>query len=272
METYLIYIDENGEYKSNRKKNFKDAHPFFIRSCLMITSKEWKESITEFFSLKNEFNIPKEKELKWSYLWSLKKYKDNNKKINKKLPLYFFRNYDHNQLLKFIERSEKILFQKPSVKYIFTVTDNKNLVSLDAFRLHKMHLEDILERLEMELQTKGDLGIIFIDEKNKRHDQFIKKAYKEIYSMDSYISKFKHLKDTMSVEISSHSFGIQMADYAAGIFSGFLRDFKDSKSLFNKYIRPKLRRNPLGKEIIGYGIKDTPRCYELRKQLDTILS
>ena len=69
------------------------------------------------------------------------------------------------------------------------------------------------------------------------------------------------------MEFSHHSIGIQLADFIAGAFNGFLRGYETSKDIMKCCIFPKLRRNPENSEIIGWGVIDVPTNPEFRKFL-----
>ena len=59
------------------------------------------------------------------------------------------------------------------------------------------------------------------------------------------------------MEYSHHSVGIQLADYIARAFLGFLKGYKNSKEIFINRIKPLLQN--INGEIMGYGIRSTEK-------------
>ena len=98
----------------------------------------------------------------------------------------------------------------------------------------------------------------------------LREQYKNTYYEGPFIEKYKHIKDSCSFELSHHSFGIQIADYAAGIFNGSLRGFNTSLELFNRYLSGLIRRSEEGK-VFGYGIREVPKDAAVRSMLESKL-
>lgn len=103
------------------------------------------------------------------------------------------------------------------------------------------------------------------------NDDILREQYKNTLYRGLFIEKYQHIKDSISFELSHHSFGIQMADYAAGIFNGTLRGFNNSEELFSKYLIGLIRRSEEGK-IFGYGICEVPKDPVIRSALQSKLT
>lgn len=76
-----------------------------------------------------------------------------------------------------------------------------------------------------------------------------------------------HIKDSLNLELSHHSAGIQLADFIAGCFTGFLRGWRFSTESCKELILPYLRKSDDG-EVLGYGIREIPRDGEIRSEID----
>ena len=130
-----------------------------------------------------------------------------------------------------------------------------------------MHMQEIMQRLEMELQTKDEnLCTLFIDPVSEETNKFLRDIYFELYQKGDFIKRYSHIKDSLNMEYSHQSVGIQLADYIAGSFGGFLRGFDISKTIFLNKIKKFLRTDSHG-EVFGCGIREVPRNTLLRKQL-----
>ena len=86
MATYFIFSDEAGAYQSNPSDSFCRRRPLYIRSAVIMDVESWAILKEEFFELKKKNELPTEKEIKWSYLWSLTKHQNNNEPITENKP------------------------------------------------------------------------------------------------------------------------------------------------------------------------------------------
>ena len=133
--------------------------------------------------------------------------------------------------------------------------------------LLKMHLRALMQRVQMELQEDdSNLAVLFLDPVNDNIDSRLREAYSSIYMEDSYIRDFSCIKDSLNVEKSHQSVGIQIADYIAGSFNALIKksifphvDYGRGIRMFMNHIYPYLRRSVGGDELFGYGIVVVPR-------------
>lgn len=73
MTIYFAFSDEHGSYSRLKTPGFLRAHPWYIRSVVIIDAEQWKILENGYTELKIKNELPIEKEIKWSYLWSLNK-------------------------------------------------------------------------------------------------------------------------------------------------------------------------------------------------------
>nr|WP_256329707.1 DUF3800 domain-containing protein [Fervidobacterium changbaicum] len=124
-----------------------------------------------------------------------------------------------------------------------------------------------MQRVEMEIQYSQDnIAILFLDPIGREADRSIREAYRQIYLCGDFIKKYKHIKDSLSFELSHHSFGIQLCDYCAGIFNGVLKGYTPSIEVFRTRLRPFLRKSSEGK-FMGCGIVEVPKNEQARQFL-----
>lgn len=272
MGIYFIFCDEYGTYKKEKTDKFLKANPFYIRSTLIIDALEWKKLNKDFVKLKNKYSLPIDKEIKWSYPWTLRSLKENNKKITEKEDIKFLENYDYHDLIDFIDKCISILKQLNYVKIIFTVTKNSDVHNINEEKLLKMHIQEIMQRVEMELQNdSNNLGVFFIDPISKEKNTFLKNAYFELYQKGDFIKKYSHIKDGLNIEYSHQSVGIQLTDYLAGTFGSFIKSFESKNyekgvNMFLNNIYPFIRKNNKN-DIWGYGIIEVPKNSSFRDYL-----
>ena len=77
MSIFFAFSDENGDYKKEKTKNFLRAHPYYCRCTLIINGLDWKTLNHYFLEIKNNYDLPENREIKWSYIWSLRKQRIN---------------------------------------------------------------------------------------------------------------------------------------------------------------------------------------------------
>ena len=220
-----------------------------------------------FGDIKKRFNLPLDKEIKWSDMWSLWKYQNDGRNIPQKKPFYFLKDRDYDELINFVDSSLKLLSNLNYIKIIITVTSNRNCPKINENSIYKMHIQDNMQRMEMELQDQEDnLCVLFIDSVSEKRNRFFRDVYFEMYQKGDFIQNYSHIKDSLNLEYSHHSVGIQIADYIAGSFGGFLKGYEKSKEIFNDRIRPYLRADSNG-EILGFGIMEVPTNDNVRTHI-----
>ena len=117
-----------------------------------------------------------------------------------------------------------------------------------------------------EVKHPDEPHTVFIDPVSEETNKFLRDIYFELYQKGDFIKRYSHIKDSLNMEYSHQSVGIQLADYIAGSFGGFLRGFDISKTIFLNKIKKFLRTDSHG-EVFGCGIREVPRNTLLRKQL-----
>ncbi|MGA1847586.1 DUF3800 domain-containing protein [Deferribacter abyssi] len=281
MSTYFCFSDEAGYYKQDMSNRQLRSHPFYVRVTLMMNSNEWKTLNDEFRKLKEEYNLPLAKELKWSYLWLLRKFK--NKEIPDDHEIKFLDNFNYHTLVEFVEKSLMLINRLKYKKIIVTYTRNSKNYKIKEKEMLKFHLQEHLQRIQMELQfNRENLAVLFIDPINNEKNEFLRKIYFDLYNNGDFIKNYNCIKDSLNIENSHHSVGIQITDYIAGVFLSFLKSSKREKNYFQgmqmffNYIYPNLRR-VLNGNVIGYGIREVPKddeerqwCMKKLKELESV--
>ena len=270
MSIFFAFSDENGEYQQKRTERFIRSHPYFIRATYLIRGAEWKFLSHRYTELKGANALPLDKEIKWSYIWSLRNYQKHNRPIPPSKDFYFLKDFDYRELIVFVREALGLLNELDYKKVIITATYNHYCPSIDEVHIYKMHLQEHMQRIEMELQSSDEnLAVLFLDPISKRKNELLRNAYHLLYSEGDFIQNYTHIKDSLNFENSHHSVGIQLADYIAGCFSGFLKGYTKSIEMFCEAVAPHLRTN-VGGDPFGYGIREVPRNDDVRNIIRNI--
>jgi hypothetical protein len=149
---------------------------------------------------------------------------------------------------------------------VYTVTNNGLVSQITKEGLYKWHIQDLMQRTEMELQSSGGLAVMFLDPKDKPIDGFVRSAYATIYHEGDFIRKYLHITDSVTFVLSHQSFGVRIADYVVGIFNSFLRGYQLGTELFIHQVWPLIRKTPSG-DPLGWGICEVPKDATVRGKI-----
>lgn len=263
-DTYFCFSDECGDYKPQMTANQLRIHPFYIRTTLLMNSNEWKTLNSNFRELKKKYSLPLSKEIKWAYIWSLRNFQINGKAIPEKSEIKFLEHFDYHILIDFVEESLALVNGMTEKKIIATYTKNSDSFVTNEKSMLGFHIQEHMQRLEMELQVDvGNLGVIFFDPVGNTKNELFRQIYYELFENGDFIEKYKFIKDSLNIENSHHSVGIQIADFISGAFSSILKasaanNYSRGVKMFYESIYPNLRRSGSGL-IQGYGIREVPR-------------
>ncbi|HVZ97510.1 MAG TPA: DUF3800 domain-containing protein [Chitinophagaceae bacterium] len=268
-DTYFCFSDECGDYKPNMTDKQVRNHPYYIRTTFLMNSSEWKALNNKFKELKSKYSLPLSKELKWAHLWTIRSHQKNNKPIPDKLGLQHLANCKYHHLIDFVEEALLLVNTLNEKKIIATYTKNLNKYPINEKSMICFHLQEHMQRLEMELQVdEGNLGVLFFDPVNNEKNELFRQIYNELFENGDFIKKYKFIKDSLNIENSHHSVGIQLADYISGAFSAILKasidnDYSRGIKMFFDSVHPNLRRG-WQNNIHGYGIREVPRSVPTR--------
>lgn len=273
MAVYFVFSDEAGCYCEDRSDKFVVSHPYYIRASLITSANNWTNIRKEFCKIKSKYNIPLDEEVKWSYLWSIKKDRKDDKLTPQK-NYYFLKHLSEEELFSYAKEVMSLIHHMDFCKVIYTITDNDKDTTpkINRVYLYRMHLQDHMQRVEMELQSNQDnLALLFFDPVSKKVNEIIEEAYNEIYLSGDLIKKYKHIKDTLLFEKSHYSYGIQLADFCAGIFNSCLKGYPNATMIYKEIISEYLRCKDSDGQIMGYGIIEVPKKLSVRLNLTQIL-
>lgn len=257
MAVWFVFSDEAGDYRKSPSPRFLRAHPYFIRAGVMIKGDNWPLLRDAFSSAQGKYQFPNECELKWSYIGSIIAHRKRGEVIPNDRPYAPFKDYSNEELLSFVKDTVSLLKACEFCRIVYTITDNSIVQQVTKDKLYKMHIQDLMQRTEMELQGIEGLAVVFLDPKDEATDSYVRSAYAAIYHDGDFINKYLHVTDSLSFVLSNQNFGIRFADYVEGIFSGFMRGYKASTELFKNQVWPLIRKTPIGNPL-GWGICEVP--------------
>lgn len=241
MAIYFCFSDECGSYSNEMTAKQLKAHPFYVRAVIMIDAAEWSLLNQRFKQLKDEYQIPIYREFKWAFLWLMTR----RASIHDDENLSFFKHRDDkDRFYSYVEKVMQIANELSFIRIILTYSVN-NGEHHKEHNLLKFHFQDILRRIEMEIQAGDNLAVLFIDPVNSEKDEKFRDLYFSLVSEGDFI-KYSHVKDSLNIENSHHSVGIQIADFISGIFNSILKldernNYTFATKMFCKYIWPNLR-------------------------------
>jgi len=219
-----------------------------------------------FSRLQNDYHLPTDCELKWSDICSIIAHRKRGEIIPSVRHYTRFKDYSNEELLGFVKATVGLLRQCDTCYIVYTLTYNSLVQHIAKKELYKMHIQDLMQRTEMELQGIGGLAVMFLDPKDEATDSFVRSAYATIYRAGDFISTYLHITDTLSFVLSNQSFGIRFADYVGGIFNNFMREYPESTELFKNQIWSLVRKNPIGNPL-GWGICEVPKNSSVRNRI-----
>lgn len=267
MTIYFAFSDENGAYKRIRTSSFRRAHPYYVRCSFVLNAEDWKRLDSLYLDLKERYRLPRHEEIKWSYARAIQVLQERSKTPKPSDSFYFLRNYPADQLKEFIAECAGLVNYLSFCKLIFTVTCNSRCQAIEEQRLLKMHLQESMQRIEMDMQSDAsNLCVYFVDPVSNDKDKALREAYSELYRNGDLIERYAHIKDSLNIEHSHHSVGIQMADIFAGAFTSNLRGYELGQKIYQESISQVIRRDRFG-SVGGYGVREVPGNKDIRQEI-----
>lgn len=259
METYFAFTDECGAYQKVRKEKFIRAHPFYVRSTVIISLEDYLTLQKGMDDIKISFGVQPNVEIKWAHFGSA--LKGNYRKIPHSLT--------PEQLEDYYARVLNLLSQLKSVTIYYTLTDNKEIRQVDEIALIRMHLQNAFQRVQNIVSEKQGFAIVVADELNDK-TKALKGAVYAMTLAGDYV-QYTNVKKGLYIDFSDQCHGLQSADICAGVFTASAKymsveDAEKHKytcghNLFFNYAY-KMTRNSFSHapeyEVYKYGVKEVP--------------
>lgn len=111
---YLIFTDEAGAYKSQTTPEFRNRHPFYVRSNVMISMDDYRDFQKEMQTLNGMYEILVGEEIKWSDLWEKMRNRPRTPAIAA---------MTEDRLKGYYRKVFECAAKKDSLQYLFTITN-----------------------------------------------------------------------------------------------------------------------------------------------------
>ena len=262
---YFVFTDEVGAYKSSASLKFRNSHPYYIRSNVLISMDDYREFQAEMLALNDAYRVPVGEEIKWSDLWS-------KTKGNSRTPS--IRRMDTDRLKGYYRKVLEAATKKKSVVYLFTITNvHEQYCTLGEKHVYKFHLQEVFQRFQMDMKAQKGFAVFIMDELKNDSIKQIKEACHEFTSLGDFIKTYSNVYHGILTECSNQSAGIQLADYVAGVMNGYVKrafldpnNYSFAADMYCDYVAEKIRHNSEGAKM-GFGIREVPSHSVFRQQL-----
>jgi hypothetical protein len=278
MNTYICFNDESGSLEDKNSK-------YYVRVSLIVNIEYLKEIRNKIYQTRNKYNLLEIKEeIKWQYLWQLRKFfksnKDHNEIKDRKLKtIYVYLKgiqKDYSNLLTYCyELLEGILVNKNNhdVRIVLSFTDKGKYYNYKDKDIYRFHIQDHLQRLQMQYQKADNLVIIIYDYNNEQKNKLFKEIYNDILCKGDFIKNYSVIYDSLLFDDSGFNAGLQIADYIAGCYVNTLTAIKNNNidnysfalNCFKNLVYPNLCKQS-NDEIWGAGLLECPTDKGIRDE------
>lgn len=266
--TIIIFSDEAGQYYKYPSIKNISSDPFYVRSGVYISTEDYINFQNNIDELKTNFNIPNNQEIKWSDIYAIQKGRYRND---------FLKKYSDKNIMDYILMYLNCASKFNSIKFLFTITKNKIQNSANKDHITFMHLQNIYQRAQLDAKSNNkDFYLIIIDDISEDALNDLRKKCSDLLHNGDRFIKYSNVNQSLLVEKSEQSAGIQLADYSAGIFNSVAkryileqRNYDYANSLYLSYIAPHIRN--YNKKVLGFGIIKITNRIEI-ENLDKLLS
>ncbi len=259
MDAYFAFTDECGQYQKQRSDAFIRAHPFYVRSTVIISFSDYLQFQADMEKAKKALGLDPSLEIKWSHYGSA--LKGNYKRIPHRLTPDCLKTYYQVVL--------SHLTALPSVSIYYTLTENSSIGHVNEISLLKMHLQNAFQRVQTSMADRDGFAIIVADDLNDK-TKALKQAVYELTLAGDYI-QYKNIKKGLYIDFSDQCPGLQIADICAGIFTATLKHecslpsekhkYQCGYDLFFSYGYKNVRSNFSNPPYFGiykFGVKEVP--------------
>ncbi len=259
MEAYFAFTDECGCYQKNRTEKFNMAHPFYVRSTVIMSFSDYLVLQNGMDRIKITFGMRPEVEIKWSHFGNALKghYREGQCKLSPA------------QLAEYYAQVLDLLTSLESAEVYYTLTDNNIIGHVDKTALFKMHLQNAYQKVQSTVSAKGGFAIVVADDLNSE-TRALKDAVYDMTMAGDYVN-YTNVKKGLYIDFSNQCHGLQIADICAGIFTASAKyesvsetekhKYEQGHALLFSYAYKKTRNgfyNAPYYDVYKYGVKEIP--------------
>lgn len=247
---HILFVDESGTPPPPAKIG---SAKYFVLAGIIIPEVFWHRVRDRVLGLKLRLQI--RGEIKWRY------FSPTNEDIRN--PLRHLPQEERNSVRKNLY---KIICGEPSIKTLACVCsvasayEQKNIESSDD--IYHLAYKVITERFQYYLQDlsriagRKEFGIVVGDHRARKEDKLLRLHHNRLlYSQANHTSNYENLIESLFLQPSHLSIGIQLADLVAG---AVWRKFEREDDQWYVLMESSLRRSSLG-EVDGFGLIKSPK-------------
>lgn len=259
MEAYFAFTDECGSYQKIRTEKFNKAHPFYVRSTVIISLSDYLALQKGMDDIKISFGLQPNVEIKWAHFGSA--LKGNYRKLPHSLTPEHLKNYFTQVLM--------LLTSLRSATVYYTLTDNNVIRQVDETSLLRMHLQNAYQKVQSTVSEKEGFAIVIADDLNDKTKE-LKEAVYEMTLAGDYV-QYTNIKKGLYIDFSNQCHGLQIADICAGVFTASAKHesvpekekhkYSCGYELFFNYAYKKTRSgfyHPPDFDVYKLGVKEVP--------------
>jgi len=268
IDRYMLFIDDGGNHTTRSHDNC------FVLGGVAVPLSGWRALDTRLRTLKAEWGLAPEQELKWADL-GIRIAQIINPAANTK-PSVLSHISDIEEVRRLGKEVLGIVPTETDARVLACLcvkagketkasllADTKQTRTNYEKANYRRTLNDLLERYELFLRglERGNVhtyGIVVIDEKSAKYDG-IARTVCDVLREDGAIwqSPADHIVETSFVVSSGTSTGVQLADFVCGAIH---RSFERRQTDYLDIIRPMFHADAAGR-VIGRGLKVCPSRY-----------
>lgn len=239
---YLCFVDESGTPPSAPSA----AHPYFTLAAAIIAAADWSSVAGKLLGFRLRHKL--RGEMKWRY------FSPRNSDVANPLAT---RTAEERKVLSL--EFAHIIAASP-VTIIACVTDVELAFSYGSVTcpqdLYHFAYRPITERFQYFLQDRQSYGIVVSDHRGRDSDRLFRAHHGHLIGQRSLMrTSYDRLIEGLFLQDSSHSVGIQIADYVAGAIH---RAYNTADSAHATVLRRRFRADASG-SIMGYGLVHHPK-------------
>lgn len=246
---YILFIDESG----TPPKPGKDHPRYFVVGGIAIPEGAWHRIRDAMLGLKARRKI--RGEIKWRY------FAPSNTEARNPM-----RHLDQPERDAIRTELYALICSEQSVRTIASVCSNSAAYSMPSVNtqddIYHLTYKTISERFQYYIQDvsvqngRKEFGIVVGDHRGSKDDTLLRRYHQRLlHSSAEFISTYDNMVESLFLEPSNLSVGIQLADMVSG---AVWRKFERNDDRWYSALEPSLRRSKRN-QLAGYGIVKVPK-------------
>jgi hypothetical protein len=247
---YLMFIDESGTPPKPEKNNVK----YFVIAGIIIPEESWISVRDALMGMKIRRGI--RGEIKWRYFSP-----DNDDAKN---PMRKLGHAEKNEIRFEVYKIISTVGNLTSIAAVCSTEAAYAITSVNTQEdIYHLTYKVISERFQYFLQDKKvngktQMGLMVSDHRGSKDDKRLRAHHQMLlHSRGGFTSTYRNLIESLFLQPSDQSIGIQLADMVAG---AIWRAYERKDPQYASAIKSTFRTDSTGTKINGYGIVHVPKA------------